>query len=679
MSSQKQSERQYIQKFRDAWYKNSEFSEWLKEEAGKAYCKFCKTYMKPKLYDIKSHAKTKKHRLSTDPFTKTRHVNEYFSPEENVKLKIQRQKAEAGLALFILNHSSVRTIDHLTDLCKSIFSSSEHSAYIQLHRTKCSAIIKNVFYPFFKESLRNDIGDSKYSLLIDESTDISVSKYLGISIRYFSENTKTVITTYLSLEPLENGTADGILDALQNCLKNYNLDIQNMIGLGTDNANVMIGTNNGVHKKLKQYNPSLILVRCVCHSIQLAVSATSKHFLPENLEFLLSETYNWFSKSSSRQSQYNMLYSAINCGERALKIVQKSATRWLSIESCVSRITHQWLELSKHFELARTNERCFVADLLFKEYNNEINLVYLLFLKSYLKDISELNKKFESNGANPIKLLNDLCFLIESLIATIVYPDAQIDKLEADLTPFIYKKAYLGREFEDKIWELRNEKIISVDQEEEIRGKCINFIKALVTELKNRLPENFKILRMISKFSVENMLFHQNEAAITEVIKLFYVDVEMIDKVMKQIKNLKLFEWNEKNDSLKFWVEVKNYKDASNIQTFSELADMAINMLCLPWSNAEVERIFSQLNVLKTKIRNRLNSETINKILTSKYGLKRMSKCCSSFDFPVEVLRKIGKNEIYGNTNYEERQEESDFLSILNCTREIENNDFLCE
>lgn len=76
------------------------------------------------------------------------------------------------------------------------------------------------YYPFSKKSLRNNIGDSKYSFLIGESTNINVlecSKHSGIS--YFSKNTKTV-TTYLSLQPLENENADGILHTFQNCLKN---------------------------------------------------------------------------------------------------------------------------------------------------------------------------------------------------------------------------------------------------------------------------------------------------------------------------------------------------------------------------------------------------------------------------------------------------------------------------
>ncbi len=48
--------------------------------------------------------------------------------------------------------------------------------------------------------------------------------------------------------------------------------MQTMIDTGTDNASVMVGINKGVYKQLKEEVPSLVHIRCVCHSVQLAVS-----------------------------------------------------------------------------------------------------------------------------------------------------------------------------------------------------------------------------------------------------------------------------------------------------------------------------------------------------------------------------------------------------------------------
>lgn len=82
-----------------------------------------------------------------------------------------------------------------------------------MHRTICSQIIKNILVPHFKQKLTEDMGEHGFSLLIEESTDISDIKYLGFAKIYFSEEENQIVTTYLDLQPLENGTADSIDDA----------------------------------------------------------------------------------------------------------------------------------------------------------------------------------------------------------------------------------------------------------------------------------------------------------------------------------------------------------------------------------------------------------------------------------------------------------------------------------
>ena len=93
--------------------------------------------------------------------------------------------------------------------------------------------------------------------------------YLGVVIRYFSDTKQTIVSTFPGLVELEGGDAKSIARAvlaLKCCLKK-----EKLLGIGTDNASVM-GINNGVHKVLKEeYGLKyLVLIRCVCHSLQLA-------------------------------------------------------------------------------------------------------------------------------------------------------------------------------------------------------------------------------------------------------------------------------------------------------------------------------------------------------------------------------------------------------------------------
>ncbi|KAH7957122.1 hypothetical protein HPB52_015559 [Rhipicephalus sanguineus] len=243
-----------------------------------------------------------------------------------------------------------------------------------MRRSKCASVIKNVLGPHFKADLAQDIGDSYYSLIIDESTDISVTKFLAISIIYHSVTKSRIMTTFLNLCTMGVCTADGIVAAVKSTLMEYCLKLERMRGVGTDNASVMTGINNGVHRKLKAEAPHLVLIRCVCHSLQLATSAATAEALPRILEYLIRETYNWFARFPARQMAYKKLYGLMNDGDEPLKIVQACRTRWLSLEIAVSRIVDQWTELKAHFEIARRTEKCYAAEVLYGMYENQINL-----------------------------------------------------------------------------------------------------------------------------------------------------------------------------------------------------------------------------------------------------------------------------------------------------------------
>jgi len=63
---------------------------------------------------------------------------------------------------------------------------------MKLHRTKRTGIICNVLAPHFQNELKNKINNGPFSILIDESTDISVLKFLGITIMYFDTDIRQV-------------------------------------------------------------------------------------------------------------------------------------------------------------------------------------------------------------------------------------------------------------------------------------------------------------------------------------------------------------------------------------------------------------------------------------------------------------------------------------------------------
>ncbi|KAH9365520.1 hypothetical protein HPB48_010480 [Haemaphysalis longicornis] len=270
-----------------------------------------------------------------------------------------------------------------------------------MRRSKCASVIKNVLGPHFMADLAQDIEDSYYSLIIDESTGIIATKFLAISIIYHSVTNSRIVAAFLNLCTLEVCTANGILTAMKSTPMEHCLKLERIRGVGTDNVSVMPIINNGVHRKLKAEASNLVLIRSTCHSLQLATSAATAEALPKILEYLISETYNWFARSPARQIAYKKLYGLMNDGDEPLKIVQACRTRWPSLEIAVSRIVDQWTEFKAHFEMARRNEKCYAEEVLYGMHENQINLGYLLFLRPILADVLKDKKAFETKM--PIK------------------------------------------------------------------------------------------------------------------------------------------------------------------------------------------------------------------------------------------------------------------------------------
>lgn len=257
---------QYSQKFRKKWLQDREFKDWLLEienNSSKARCKYCKTEINAKRFDLMTHSKSKKHISAVGVVSASKSIATY------VKGSVASNAAQGSLSLFIAAHCSILSVDHLGLLCSKQFKTSEAALNLTLHRTKCTAIINSVLSPHFVTNLKESIRDNYYSILIDESTDISVNKFLGITIIYLDKKIGEVVSTYLSLVEIAACDAQTITDTIKQTLLNKGLPLSKLVGIGTDNASLMVGVNNGVYKKLKEDIPSLILVPCVCHSLQL--------------------------------------------------------------------------------------------------------------------------------------------------------------------------------------------------------------------------------------------------------------------------------------------------------------------------------------------------------------------------------------------------------------------------
>lgn len=189
------------------------------------------------------------------------------------------------LSLFIAHHSSVRSIDHLGEMSKAGKSSSLEE--LKLHRTKCSSIILNVIYPCLREQLRDEIENNSYSIILDESTEVTGNdKFMEYCVRYYNVKMNRVIVDFLGLQRVFRATAKVLYENFLQFIDKVGLDLNKLTAIATDEANNLCGCNNSLYTLLNKRLPRLQLFKCVCHLLNLCAQKAAQE-LPSNLEFQL--------------------------------------------------------------------------------------------------------------------------------------------------------------------------------------------------------------------------------------------------------------------------------------------------------------------------------------------------------------------------------------------------------
>ena len=70
-------------------------------------------------------------------------------------------------------------------------------------------------------------------------------------------------------------------------------------------------------------------------------------------------------------------------------------------------------------------------------------------------------------------------------------------------------------------------------------------------------------------------------------------------------------------------------------------------LLVLPHANADTERVFSQVNLIKTDTRNRLITKTVSALLSTKEGIKTVAGDCRKFEPTQIIIHRMQSSVLY--------------------------------
>lgn len=74
---------------------------------------------------------------------------------------------------------------------------------------------------------------------------------------------------------------------------------------------------------------------------------------------------------------------------------------------------------------------------------------------------------------------------------------------------------------------------------------------------------------------------------------------------------------------------------------FSNISSLVLALLSLSFSNATVERIFLQMNVVHSKLRKRFSVRFVEALLQIRYGLNHYFQSCVNFEPSDDMIRNF--------------------------------------
>ncbi|CAN1798037.1 Zinc finger MYM-type protein 1, partial [Linum perenne] len=105
-----------------------------------------------------------------------------------------------------------------------------------------------------RRKIREDIGDSCFSILVDEAVDAARREQMFIILRFVNSR-GTVTERFFSLRSGRETSAKTLKQAICDVLSQFNLQVDKLRGQGYDGASNMSGQFNGLRALFLKYCP----------------------------------------------------------------------------------------------------------------------------------------------------------------------------------------------------------------------------------------------------------------------------------------------------------------------------------------------------------------------------------------------------------------------------------------
>ena len=492
-----------------------------------------------------------------------------------------------------------------------------------------------------RKKIIEELGDEPYAILADESSDISHKEQLALCLCYVDKLGRPC-EHFIGVVHVDDTTSLSLKKAIEVLLVSNGLSMQQIRGQGYDGASNMKGDIKGLKTLIMQESPSAYYIHCFAHQLQLVLVAVAKGntdcktFFDQVSILLNIVGVSCKRHDMLRNARLENVKKALECGElesgsglnQEMGLPRPGDTRWgshyktiCSIITIYSSIHDVLIELGADnaYKEDWTKIHFVLGAFETFEFVFFVHLMYVIL--GYTNELSECLQRRDQDILNAISLVNVAKSRMQELRSN------GWDNFLQKVTSFCIKHgvevsamdgAYVPYGKSARYARARNQ----TNDDHFRREVYIGVIDQISQELDNRFDEiNMELLSCMSAFSPSNS-FASFDARKVRRLAEFYP---------KDFSN---------NDLLKLELQLDNYIDDmrqdASFQGLDNIVDLSVKLvetkrhkvydmvylllkliLLLPVATASVERVFSALVIVKTKLRNKIGDTVLDDCLVT--------------------------------------------------------------